>query len=119
MAYPNADSYNITQGAETSGSLSDTNSDNSTYLILAEIKNATPAFDYDFTFSSVPSENYTINLNGYYADSPAHTVLVYVWNYSSPGWDRMTAAANDMPQNSTDQDYSWPNPATQSDHSHL
>ena len=79
MAYPNANSYNIVVGALTSGLLPDTNASGGAELILAEIKNSTPGFDYDFIFTEVPSENFTVNLVGRYEDSPAHIVFVYVW----------------------------------------
>ena len=65
--YPNADSYNvITNGSTTSGTITDTEALGGNDLQLAEIKNATPGFDYEFHFSSVPSENYTVNLVGRY-----------------------------------------------------
>lgn len=106
-------SVNVTAGSISSGSVASVAADDGTKLVVDEAV-ATPGFDFDFTWSGLPTNYYAekVLLNGYYAGNPAHDVWIYMWNYNTSGWVRLTAAAQDFPSAAADADYVFDVPST-------
>lgn len=105
-----ASSYNVTTGTHISGAASDTETDNGTYLQIEETVGS-PCLDFDLTWSGLPNNGVwypdKVFVNGYYDGNPAHDVFIYMWNYDTTAWVRLTAAAQDFPDDSSDQDYTF------------
>lgn len=107
-----------TEGSINSGELTDTETDDDVEIVLNEVAAATPGFDYTFNFGTggdpAPTGRVKVILYGYYDGNPAHVVLIYAWNFDSSQYDRLTAEAKDMPDDSSEQQYEWlsPEPAT-------
>ena len=104
-----AASVNVTANAIIAGSVTDTYTDNGTHLQIDESVGAAPCLDFDFTWSGLPTNYYPekVTLNGYYDGNPAHDVFIYMWNYDTTAWDRLTADAQDFPDAAADDDYEF------------
>jgi len=94
-----AASYAEVSGATiASGTVVDTRTVNQTYLIVEEDQK----FDIQFTFTGLTGHPVQALFEGRYVGNPAHDVWLYVWNYDTTTWDRVTAAAQDFPSSATD-----------------
>jgi hypothetical protein len=93
-----ADSVSLVAGTLTSGTVADTRTINQTYYQVQE----TDKFDIQFTFTGITNRPAKCVFSGRYEGNPAHDVWLYVWNYDTTAWDRVTAEANDFPSSSTD-----------------
>jgi N-acetylneuraminic acid mutarotase len=106
-----ATTLDLNTGVISSGALSDTYADDTNELVLTEL-GQTPGFDYDFTFTGLPNTNLVVNLAANYDGSGTHNVKLYIYNYDTPGWDAVTGAAQDLPDNATKQYYTFTLPDT-------
>lgn len=94
-----AASYTEVSGATiVTGTVADTRTINQTYLQVEEDEK----FDIQFTFANITNNPVKCSFNGRYEGNPAHNVFLYIWNYDTSAWDRVTAAGTDFPSSSTD-----------------
>lgn len=106
-----ADSLTTNTGSVNSGTIGDTKHDDGNYLVLNEIKNSTPGFDYEIWWESAPAAtNYSLQVIGYYHGLPSHHVDIYVWDFTAGNWE--ATALGTMLDNTTDQTYNWSFSAT-------
>jgi hypothetical protein len=96
-----ANSVTVANGTITSGDVTSTRTIDQTYLTVQE----TGKFQIDFTFTGIVSQPARCKVVGRYEGNPAHAVFLYIYNYNTTSWDRVTAAADDFPSGSTDGDY--------------
>lgn len=101
-----AKDYTLDTGTLDSGSLADTYSNNGNYIVINEV-NGTPGFDMNFYFSGLPSEEITINFDGYYLGNPGHAVEVQCWDYTLEDWDDINETAKDISSGVADSTLSW------------
>ncbi len=107
-----AASYNITTGTYVAGNIASTYADDGNKLQIEEVTGS-PALDFDFTWSGLPTNYFPekVTLNGYYDGNVAHDKFIYMWNYDTTAWVRLTAAADDFPDAGADDDYSFDVPS--------
>ena len=108
-----AASANLTTGTVIgTNNVTDTYTDDGNSYSIEEV-NGTPAMDFDFTWSGLPTNYYPekVFVRGFYLGSATHDVLIYMWNYDTSAWDRLTAATRDFPTDTSDQDYTFNVPA--------
>ena len=97
----------INIGSIAAGTIDSTRADDGVNLELNETVGA-PAFNYEIHWKNVPANTeFGIRLNGYYDGNAAHIVKLYEWNFTTPGWDAVTDAATDLPDEVAEQDYVW------------
>jgi len=82
----------VNTGTESSGSLSDTETQNGTDYVITEEVGA-PGADFEFTFN-VNGVGKSFNIYGYYDGNAGHTVDVNAWNGS--GWDTLDQWADEV-----------------------
>jgi len=92
-----ADSVSVTDGTITSGTVVNTRIVDGSYLVV----NESGKFDIQFTFS-LDHHPAQCLFEGRYEGNPAHVVWLYIWNYTTGLWERVTSATNDFPSSSTD-----------------
>lgn len=98
----------ITTGSIAAGTVDNTRADDGNDLVLAETGLPADAFDYEFHWLNVPANQvFGIRLNGWYDGNAAHIIKLYEWNFTTPGWDAVTNAADDIPDAVAEQDYVW------------
>jgi hypothetical protein len=94
-----ANSYTEVSGATiVSGTVVDTRTINQTYLQVQEDQK----FDIQFTFTGITNNPAKCSFVGRYTGNPAHNIFIYIWNYDTTAWDRVTAAADDFASSATD-----------------
>jgi hypothetical protein len=86
--------------------LSDVYEDDANDLVLNEINN-TPGYDFEFRWTGVPDVVLQLTMLGYYNGNAAHNVKLYQWDYTDEEWDAVTAEAQDIPEDSSEQAYQW------------
>lgn len=98
-----ANSVSLVAGTLTSGTVASTQSVNQTYYQVQE----TAPFDIQFTFTGLTGTPVECDVVGRYTGNPAHDVLIYIWNYDTTAWVRITASAKDFPSSATDDSYQF------------
>jgi len=82
--------------------------DDGNILQLSEVTGV-PGFAYDFTFGeneTVSTTALNATFKGYYSGTDGHNVKLRQWKYSAPaGWDNVTVAPDDFPENTSEQTY--------------
>jgi hypothetical protein len=102
-----ASSLTIGNGSITSGTLSDTYTDDGNILVLGETGTG---FTYDFTFGEndpVPTPHVDIYFRAWYDGNPAHNIRILQKNWTSGLWEYLTGETNDFPQSETEQDFEF------------
>lgn len=70
----------------------------------------TPGIRVDFYFTGVTGTPGVVLFYGYYNGNPAHEILAYIYNFTTLGWDRLTASATDIPSGVVPAEYKLPLP---------
>jgi hypothetical protein len=104
--FPFPDSLVVGSGGIASGGLDDVEFDDGVELVLEEVT-GTPGLDYTFVWEGSSNVQYKLVLKGYYVGNVGHTVLLYQWNYTLSQWDRVTANAQDFPDEASEQTYNY------------
>lgn len=105
----------VNTGSVNSGDLEDTFVDDSTYLELNE-ETGDPGFDYLFEFENVPSKNVAVFVNGYYEGNVAHQKKISAFNFTTYQFTPFTAASDDFPHRTSEDDYQFSLPAPRSNY---
>lgn len=101
-------SSTVTDGTVQSGTFASTASDNGTrWVVQLETDNDTNVdvtCEFNMGAGRVATE---VGINGYYDAGGVRACQVYAWNYTTAGWDKLSAAGADteMRNRSTDKDY--------------
>jgi len=108
-----SDDITLAAGTSTSGGISNIHSSNQVYWQVQE----TDKFDMHFGFEGQSGDPAKVSIHGRYVGNPSHDVWIYGYNYTSAGWVRLTAEAQDFPSRLTvDDTYSFNFPLTNSDY---
>jgi len=104
------DSITATVGSVDSGA---TNMDaiDGDYMVYNEVSGA-PGFDARFNFVNIDILPNQVFLYGRYVGNPAHNVVVYMYDYTTTAFVRLTAAAQDLTSGDPDALYTWDIPNT-------
>lgn len=82
-------SVSYTQGANSSGTLSDLITNGGNYYVMSETGSTTPGLDVVFTLNPTKAMS-KLDMAGYYEGSHISGVDIYVWNYNTTSWDLVT-----------------------------
>ena len=111
-----AESLTINTGSINSGTLADTYTDNGVLLVLNEVNQPAPAFDYVFNFTYMPPWVSQCRVRGWYKGNPSHRVKLRYYNWGTGVYDNATASTTDFPNTTSEQYYQFAlNPATYRD----
>jgi hypothetical protein len=105
----------INVGSISSGSLTDTVSDDGVHLVIDEETGA-PGFDFVVLFTRVQLSDLEVRLNGFYDGNPAHNSKARLLNWLTCMWVDMTAATRDFPSQAVDSQYNLPFPISPADY---
>jgi hypothetical protein len=93
-----ADSVVVTNGTIDAGDVTSTREIDGVYLEVSE----SGKFEIAFTFIGLTGNPARCSFRGRYDGNPAHNVFLEIYDYVGVAWDRVTAAAQDFPDSSTD-----------------
>jgi len=103
--------YTLVAGVHDSGDLSDVQEKDDTRLVFEETA-TTPGLEVIFHFKNIPSNRQpgcllNMDFQGYYDGNPSHIIVLCAYDFVSEIFERVTEAAKDFPDESSDQDYTF------------
>lgn len=99
-----ASSVSIVAGNLEAGTLADTETINQVYYQIGENDGGGGGarFDVQFTFTGITGRPQVLAFEGRYQGNVGHNVLLYIWNFNTTTWDRVTSDATDFPSSTSD-----------------